>query len=92
MVYVLGRLKVKDFNEWQPVFDERSSIRKEAGSKVAHVFRNRDDLNEIVILFEWDTKENALKYFEADIVEKILKKEGAKIMDTTFLDEVEITI
>jgi heme-degrading monooxygenase HmoA len=90
MVYVLAQLKLESFQRWKAVFDQRAAIRKEAGSKEARLFRNSNDDTEVVILFEWDTIENARKYMESDVLREALKKVGATFTDT-YLDEVEIT-
>lgn len=90
MVYVLARLKLESYDKWKPVFDQRAAVRKEAGSKEARLFRNSDDDHEVVILFEWDTIENARKYMESEMLIKSLQKVGATFTDT-YLDEVEKT-
>ncbi|MDD1763436.1 MAG: antibiotic biosynthesis monooxygenase [Methanobacteriaceae archaeon] len=92
MVYVLGRLKLESYDKWKPLFDERSAIRKESGSKEAHLFLNSDDQNEAVILFKWDSRENAQKYMESAAMLKSLKNIGAEIMSITYLEEIEKTI
>jgi heme-degrading monooxygenase HmoA len=92
MVYVLARLKLESYDKWKPVFDKRTNIRKESGSKEAHLFRNSDDENEAVILFEWDNKENAQKYMESDELRKGLQNAGAEIISITYLDEQETSI
>jgi quinol monooxygenase YgiN len=92
MVYVLARLKVESYAKWKSLFDERSATRKEKGSKEAHLFRNSDDQNEAVILFEWDNRENAQKYMESDELLKSLKNVGAEIISITYLDEQEQSI
>jgi heme-degrading monooxygenase HmoA len=88
---VLARLKVESYDKWKPVFDERKTIRKEKGSKEeeALLFRNSDDQNEALILFEWDNKENARKYMESDELRKGLQNAGAEIINITYLDEQE---
>lgn len=92
MVYVLGRLKLESYDKWKPLFDERSAIRKESGSKEAHLFRNSDDQNEAVIVFEWDSRENAQNYMESDEMIKSLHDIGAEIISITYLDEQEKSI
>ena len=91
MVYVIGQLKLESYDKWKPVFNERSSARKEAGSKEARLFRNSDDQNEVSILFKWDNKENAKKYMESANLQKTLQNAGAKIIKITYLDEIEKT-
>lgn len=90
MVYIIAQLKLESYNKWKPVFDERSVIRKEKGSKEARLFRNYNDHNEVMILFEWDNIENARKYMESESLRKTLEKEGATYT-TTYLDEIEKT-
>lgn len=88
---VLAQLKVENFDNWKKFFEERSDTRKELGSKEAHLFKNSDDPNEALILFEWDNKENAREYMESDDLKKYLQKAGAKIINITYLDELETT-
>ncbi|HEX7467066.1 MAG TPA: antibiotic biosynthesis monooxygenase [Methanobacterium sp.] len=92
MVYVLGKLKVENYENWKTFFDKRSDTRKESGAKEAHLFRNSDDPNEVLILFIWDTKENAQKYMESDNLRKYLKNAGSEIKNVTYLDEQETSI
>ena len=92
MVYVLGKLNVENYETWKTFFDKRSDTRKESGSKEAHLFRNSDDPNEVLILFIWDTKENARKYMDSENLRKYLKNAGSEIKDITYLDEQETSI
>ncbi len=90
MVYVIAQLKLENYDKWKSIFDERASIRKEAGSKEARLFRNSNDDNEAMILFEWDTMENAKEYLESEALRKALKEVGVTYT-ITYLDEVEKT-
>ncbi len=92
MINVLGQLKVESYDKWKPAFDERSTMRKEAGSKEAILFRNSDDPNDVMILFKWDNKENAQKYLESESIKKLLKNIGVDIVKITYLDEAAKTI
>lgn len=91
MVYIIAKLKLKSFDKWKPVFNERSSVRRESGSKEARLFRNSNDPNEVMILFEWDNMENAANYLESEALKETLKKVGATFT-ITYLDEVEKTV
>ena len=91
MVYVIAQLKLESYDKWKPVFDERAAIRKESGSKEARLFRNSNDQNEAVIIFEWDNKENAKKYMESANLQKTLQEAGMKKLKVTYLDEIEKT-
>jgi heme-degrading monooxygenase HmoA len=90
MQQTLIRHKVKDYAKWKPVFDEDSATRKAAGEKGGQLFRNKDDQNEIIIMFKWDTMEHARKFFESEDLKKIMKKAGViDKPDIYFLEEVE---
>ena len=91
-MYVLAKLKVENYARWKPAFDKRSTTRKESGSKEAHLFRNSEDENEVVILFDWDKMPNAQKYMESDNVRKYLKNVGAQIVNITYLSKQETSI
>jgi heme-degrading monooxygenase HmoA len=92
MVYVLTQINVENYKTWKTFFDKRGDTRKESGAKEAHLFRNSDDANDVLILFNWDTKDNAQKYMESDNVRNYLKNAGAEIKKVTYLDEQEISI
>ncbi len=92
MIHVIGDLKVENYDKWKPVFNERSTTRKEQGAKEAILFRNSDDPHDVEILFKWDNKENAKRYMESESVKKALRNVGARIEKVTYLDEMEKTI
>ena len=88
MVYVFVRHKVKDFDKWKPVFDEHATNRKDAGSQGGRLFRNADNLNEIVTIFKWDTIENARKFCGSEDLKKAMEKAGViDKPDIFFLEE-----
>ena len=92
MVYVLADLKVENYETWKAFFDKRSDTRKGSGAKEAHLFRNSDVPNDVLILFIWDTKGNARKYMESENLRKYLKNAVSEIKNITYLDEQETSI
>ena len=92
MVYVLGKFKLESYNKWKPLFDKRAAMRQDYGGYEAHLFRNFDEPNEVVILFKWDNFENAHSYFESEALQESLKNVGAKIIEVSYLDEIAKTI
>ncbi len=91
MIHIISRLKLESYENWKSIFHERAAIRKEAGSQEAILFRNSDDPNEALILFQWDNMENAKKYLESALLEKALEKAGAKLTETIYLEKIEKT-
>ncbi len=92
MPYMLVRHKVKDYAKWKPIYDGHAATRKASGSKGAHLFRNSDNLNEMIILFEWDDLGNARKFAQSEDLIKTMQKAGVSDKpDIYFLDEIEKT-
>ena len=90
MPYVFIRNKVKDYDKWKPVFDENRVFRTAAGEKGGRLFQNIDDPSETIIIFKWDTIENARKFTESEELKKAMQKAGvAEKPDIYFLEEVE---
>jgi quinol monooxygenase YgiN len=74
------------------VYDEHAATRKASGSKGAHLFRNADNLNEIVLLFEWDDLIKARKFAQSEDLIKTMQKAGViEKPDIYFLDKLEQT-
>jgi len=92
MSFMLVRHKVKDFDKWKPLYDDHAVVRKESGSKGAHLFRNADNPNEVLILFEWESLGKARKFAESENLRQKMQEAGVLEMpDIYFLNEVEKT-
>ncbi|HML05749.1 MAG TPA: cyclase [Methanobacterium sp.] len=76
MQYVLVIHKVEDYEKWKPIYDEHTDARMDKGSKGAHVLRNADNPNEIVLLFEWDNLDNARKFYESQDLRNTMQNAG----------------
>ncbi len=85
MANVLAKIKVEDYNKWKFLFDKFTDDRKSKGSKGATIFRDADDPNLVIVLFDWDNPDNAQKFHESQINQKIPQKGGV-------LEEEEIHI
>ena len=92
MPYLLVHHRVEDYARWKPVYDARVATRRSSGSRGAHLLRSADDPNELVILFEWDTLENARSFAESRETREAMKQGGlAGPLELGFLVEVERT-
>jgi len=82
---------VEDYERWKPIFDhDRGATRKRSGSKGGWILRNANDPNELVILFEWDSLENARRFANADDLREAMQQAGvADQPDVYFLEEIE---
>jgi len=89
MPFMLVRHKVKDYAKWKPVFDDHSEARREAGSKGSRIFRKASDPDEIIILFEWDSLDNAKKFAKSEDLKKRMQEAGVSDQpDIYFLEEL----
>ena len=90
MPYMLVRHKIEDYAKWKPVYDRHVATRKTSGSKGAHLFRNSENSNEIIILFEWDDLGKAKKFAQSEDLIKTMKMAGViDKPDIYFLEEIE---
>jgi quinol monooxygenase YgiN len=91
MIQVIARFKLESFDKGKSLFDERAAMRKEAGSQEAILFRNSDDPNEALILYQWNNRENAKKFLESAQLEKALQVVGSELTEIIYLEEIERT-
>jgi heme-degrading monooxygenase HmoA len=90
MQHVLIRLTVADYAKWKPVFDEYKSVRKTSGSQGGRLFRSKDNANEVSILWEWDTLDNARQFFTSQDLRETMQRAGVTgLPEVYYLDEVE---
>jgi heme-degrading monooxygenase HmoA len=89
MPYALVRLKVEDYARWKLVFDQQGSPRKAGGSQGARIFRNTDDADELIILFQWDDLEKLRQYAQSEGPQVRQHAGVADQPDVYFLQEVE---
>ena len=92
MAHFLVHHKVEDYKTWKLVFDGHSSLRSEAGSQGGKIFRSTNDPNELFVLLEWDSLENAQKFAQSDSIKEAMQKAGVVgIPSVYFVEEVAET-
>jgi heme-degrading monooxygenase HmoA len=92
MPYLMIHHKVENFNKWKPKFDEHGEKRRAAGSKKYQIFHSADDANNLVLLFEWDSLDNAHAFAESEDLKQKMKEAGViGEPDIYFLNEGEHT-
>ena len=52
MAHMTIRHKVEDYPRWRKAYDAHKPAREKAGLKDLHLWRNIDDSNEVMVLFE----------------------------------------
>ncbi|WP_458210033.1 hypothetical protein [Haladaptatus sp. NG-SE-30] len=76
MAYILIRHTVEEYDEWKPTFDDHAQTRESMGSRGGHLFRTTEDPNDLVILFEWDSLDNAREFAESDDLRETMQRAG----------------
>ncbi|HLO31312.1 MAG TPA: antibiotic biosynthesis monooxygenase family protein [Anaerolineales bacterium] len=80
--------KVQDYPAWRKVFDDLTSMRTQFGSTGHQVFRSPSDPNEITILTDWRSLEQAKAYATSPELKDGMKNAGVISQpDVMFLDE-----
>ena len=89
MANLIIRHKVADFGKWKQEYDDDRSAREAAGLKDIHVWRNEDDSNEVIALFESSDLTKARNFaYSSDLIEKMKDAGVQGIPDILFLSEV----
>lgn len=96
MVYMVSRrlLDEGDYDAWKVRFEAQSEIRKAAGCRGIQRFRGVENPRELVVIFDWDTIENAKAFVNMKLNEKpeLLdqREDGsAPKMDSVFVEAME---
>jgi heme-degrading monooxygenase HmoA len=89
MQYVLIIHEVDAYPAWKAVFDEAAGIRKNAGEISYQLLRYDNDANSVVHFSEWDSLENARRFFESPALVEIRLKAGVKAPSFIYLHEIE---
>lgn len=93
MAHILVKHKIEDYDKWKKAFDEHADYRSKNGSKGGKVFRNSNDPNELFVLLEWDSIENAQKFGASDQTKEAMMNAGVVGMPSIyFVEEAAHTI
>jgi hypothetical protein len=85
MAFILTRINVGDYDRWKPMFDQDApATRSEA--KNHRILRNADDPNEVFILIEFDTADQARagrhKLLASGVLDRFDDKDDPKVFES----------
>jgi heme-degrading monooxygenase HmoA len=90
MIYLIIRHKVEDFSKWKPKYDAHGAVRKRSGCRSEQLLRASGDPNDLVILFEWDSIENARSFVNSSDLRESMRAAGViGTPDFQYLEQVE---
>ena len=92
MAYILVHHKIEEYDKWKSAFDEHGGVRAENGSTGGKIFRNADDPNDLFILLEISSIENAKKFAKSDSLKEAMQEASVISMpEIHFLEEAATT-
>ena len=88
MARMIIRHKVADFSKWKKAYEDHRSARQAAGLKDSHLWRNMDDPNEVIVMFEASDVAKARNFAgSSDLKEKMLTAGVQGEPDIVFLSD-----
>lgn len=75
-MYVMVKHTVQDYNKWKPFFDEDGKSRKMFGCKGVQLFQDAEKPNDITIILEFGSADDAQKMFESSELRETMHKAG----------------
>jgi hypothetical protein len=89
MIHVLVRHTVRDYAVWKRVFDNFFDNRVAGGELRWRISRMVDDPNSLVLDFDWDSAENARRFFDSPPLKAEMMQAGVvEPPEIYFLEEV----
>jgi heme-degrading monooxygenase HmoA len=82
------RHKVNDYKSWKEAFDNFVDFRRSSGEKSFQILQHDEDSQNLFLLFEWDSADNAQKFFDSPDLKSTMEKAGvAEEPEINFLSE-----
>lgn len=90
MAHLLIRHKVEDYAAWKATFDALVKTRRASGEKSWQIWHPDADPNNLVLLFEWDSLENARAFMANPDLKAAMEEAGViEPPEAYFLEEYD---
>lgn len=89
MAYVHVKATVGDYDTWKSAFEGYHTLRAEYGGVEYELYQSADDPNEIVVVIEFDTVENARAWNDYLKSEGELAEPKMSDVEVSYLEMVE---
>lgn len=85
MATVIAVLPVEDFDTWRAEYESMHATRETFGDLGRRqLFRGVDDPNSIVVVFDWDSTDNARRYFGSGTLADSVGRGGGRTAPTVY--------
>ena len=78
MINVLIHHEVSDYTAWKAVFDSAFDWRRKSGERSCRIFRGAGNVNDLTLLFEWESLEMAREFMASDELKAKMASAGVK--------------
>ena len=78
MASMLVQHQVKDYTAWKKVYDSVKDLRTSNGELSDKIYRDASDPNQLTVVFEWDSLENAKKYANSPELKAAMERAGVE--------------
>lgn len=78
MPTVIARLTVAEFDRWHREYEQMHAHRRACGERGRQLFRDVDDPNTVVVVFQWDNLDNARAYFDSSKLRASVGRAGGR--------------
>ncbi len=76
MAQLFVQEKVEDYARWRQVYDSADSTRRKFGMTGEKVFQIASSPNELVVIIEWPTTDQARAYAQSSELKQAMQKAG----------------
>jgi heme-degrading monooxygenase HmoA len=95
MAIMISRRKLQpgEFEDWKVRFEADAENRREAGCRGIRRFRALSDADEIIVVFDWESKERAEKFVAAKLASRpgvadARRADGTPAFENEFYEEL----
>ncbi len=82
--------KVEDYTKWRKVFDEMDGTRRSMGETGLRVYHTAASPNEIVVITDWGTADQARAYAQSPGLKEAMQRAGViSLPDVLILEELK---
>lgn len=78
MINVLIHHEVADYPAWKVTFDAAHDWRQKNGERSCRIFHSAGNVNDLILLFEWESLEQARAFMASDELKARMAKAGVK--------------
>lgn len=91
MVISTRKLAPKDFLDWKKRFEAGAAARKDAGCRGVRRFRNVEDPDEVIVIFDWDDHDKARRFIDSNARLIAERDAGAPppVIHTCYVEELD---